>query len=169
MTADNKSVSDILRAKELAWGLDLAIGYFMSASGEHKAFAYEVPTGSQSSRAAVCLGMAKGVIASALVNMENCEYPLNHDDLILPIMPSAVHRRATGKLKATKDEIMYHVVGRFSRQISVSYIKKRKLYNIAFKNDKSNLYNKTQFEHIADSLVIGDIAMDKLVEHRRAQ
>lgn len=171
MPAETKSLQDIFRAKELAWSLDQVIGHFTAASASQRAFAYEVPTGSQSGRAATCLGMAKGIIASALMYMENSEIPLRKDDEIFPVMPSIVHRHATGKIKATKDEIMAYVLQRFQKQISVKRNKKRKQFQIEHikgtQMTMSDLYTKGQFEHIADSLVIGDIAMERLLEMRR--
>jgi len=171
IAAESKSLQDILQAKELAYGVDQIIGHFMGATAYQKAFAYEVPTGSQSGRAATCLGMTKGIIASALMCIENSEYPLNERDMIVPVMPSTVHKHATGKLKATKDEIMAWVLKRFHCQTSIVRNKKRKQFQIEHRRGStgtlSPLYSKGQFEHIADSLVIADITMDELIELRR--
>lgn len=171
LKAPNKSIDDIWRAKELIFEVMNIATEFKYKHADQKAFAYEVPGGSQSSRAAACLGMAKGAIAGALIELEYIgDAVLGPKDLIIPVMPNEVHVKATAKIKASKDEIIQYVVNRFQCQMSKNNNRKRPTYIITHKagiRNPSSEYRKGQFEHIADSLVIAEIAMDKLLEQRR--
>ena len=128
-----------------------------------KVFAFEVPGGSQSQRAAACLGMAKGVIASILAQ-QLFEDITPGSWMRAPVMPNDVHKRVTGKTKATKEDVMNYVLENYSNQITFMN-KKYGVYHHV-ENDASVVirYTKGQFEHIADAIVIAECGFKQLEE-----
>ena len=154
------SLMDIDRACILYSGVKSFMNELMDKGG-NKVFAFEVPTGSQSQRAAACLGMAKGVIASVL-SQQMFEDIAAGSWMRAPIMPSEVHKVVTGKLKATKEEVMDYVTKLYPDQIKQTD-KKFAVYN-HFPNDASTVdrYNKGEFEHIADALVLAELGYRRL-------
>jgi Holliday junction resolvasome RuvABC endonuclease subunit len=153
------SLIDIDRASILYSGLKSFVDLVMKKSGQ-KIFAFEVPGGSQSQRAAVCLGMAKGIIASVLCQ-EAFENRNEGSWMKAPVMPSEVHKKVTGKVKASKDDIMSYVVSNYPEQIK--FENKRFAISNYFRDGSSTIdrYTKGDFEHVADAIVIGEIAFDK--------
>jgi len=127
-----------------------------------KILAFEVPAGSQSQRAATCLGMAKGVIASVLAQQAFEKDIVPGSWMQVPVMPSQVHKTVTGNLKATKTEVMEYVTKLYPNQIIYSN-KKFAIYNY-IPNSTAIVarYNKGEFEHIADALVIAEIGYKQL-------
>lgn len=128
-----------------------------------KIFAFEVPGGSQSQRAAACLGMAKGVIASVLSQQmfENIDAG---SWMRAPVTPTEVHKQVTGKAKATKNEVMDYVVKNYSNQIGTN--NKKFIINCSRVQEAGilNIYNKGEFEHIADAVVIAELGLKRLKE-----
>jgi len=123
--------------------------------------AYEVPGGSQSQRAAACLGMAKGVIASVISQIGFEDIPQGMWSQV-GIMPSEVHKRVTGKLKATKDEVIDYVLKKYPNQIRFVNRKYVVFEKPEYKSTmpKMATYTKGEFEHIADAIVIGELAFE---------
>lgn len=73
------------------------------------------------------------------------------------VKPSEVHKKVTGKVKATKNEIMNYVCTKYKDTIKVTTKSNRKSFVI----DEIK-YNKGNFEHVADSIVIGELGLDRL-------
>jgi len=154
------SLADLDRCSILHSGAARFVEDLMDRNGI-KILAFEVPGGSQSQRAAACLGMAKGVIGSILsiYGMRNYTPGSWARE---PIMPSQVHKRVTGTLKATKEEIMEYVLKNYPKDM---YFDKRKYWIHQIKEDAPVVlegYTKGQFEHIADAIVMAEIAFERI-------
>lgn len=128
-----------------------------------KVLAFEVPGGSQSQRAAACLGMAKGVLGSILSVYGMRNYLLG-SWMRAPVMPSEVHKRVTGTLKATKEEIMEYVLKNYPTDIR--FDKKKYWVHQLHEDAPVTLegYTKGQFEHIADAIVMAEIGFERIKE-----
>ena len=160
-TSKKSSLMDLDRACILYSGVKSFMDRLMACPGAARAFAFEVPGGSQSQRAAACLGMAKGVIASVLSQQLFEDIP-EYYWMRVPVMPSEVHKKATGRLKATKEEIMNYVLQRYPRQIMISNKKYAVYHSVPGEASLVERYTKSDFEHIADAIVIAEIAYDKM-------
>lgn len=129
-------------AKELNNVIDQAVTI---AEPEALIWAFEIPIGSQSARAARLLGMATGVIAGTIQEIKRyyMEYGVGSIQ-IRTVKPSEVKAKV-GNKKATKHDIMKYV------------------------NDNHNnigaSYPNYKFEHIADAIVIGEIALQKEIDN----
>lgn len=119
----------------------------------------EIPGGSQSSRAASCLGMARGILG-AIISTVSAQIT-KHE--ILLVKPTEVHKKATGSNVATKEQIIDYVTSKYKNQIEVIQIKtsRRTVYRLKTYCGSID-YSKGEFEHIADSLVIAEIGLEKL-------
>lgn len=118
-----------------------------------KLFAYEVPGGSQSARAGQCLGMAKGIIASTFHRIR--QY---NNISIISVTPMEV-KKFVGNNKATKNDIINFVVK--NSNLKTSKKGKNTVYHIA-----DSKYTKGEFEHIADAVIIAEVAIRKLGERK---
>jgi Holliday junction resolvasome RuvABC endonuclease subunit len=152
----SQSLADINRSSILYSSVKCFIDELMHLEGT-KVLAFEVPCGSQSQRAAACLGMAKGVLGSVLSIASTRDYEPG-SWMRASIMPSEVHKRVTGKIKADKEQIMQYVLDKYS-----SIIKKIEKRFIVYLCDKPiERYTKGQFEHIADAIVLAEIGFERL-------
>lgn len=154
---NGKSLDDLLRCSELfnKIGEDFSLKY-LSITGP-KVLSAEIPGGSQSSRAASCLGMARGVLGSVIATVIGCEHKKHS---VVLVKPTEVHKKATGNIKATKNEIIDYVCNKFKDQIVVSRGKNMTTYTITI-GKTALAFNKGEFEHIADSIVMAELGLDK--------
>lgn len=120
----------------------------------------EIPGGSQSSRAASCLGMARGILG-AVVGTTMRSQIIKHE--IILVKPTEVHKKATGNNKATKEEIMTYVSNQFIDQIRMAIGKHVSTYTITV-NKEIQTYHKGSFEHVADAIVIAELALERLMK-----
>jgi len=160
----DKSVDDLLRSQRLYEGIVNEVVSEYTALTTKKAFALEIPGGSQSSRAASCLGMARGVLGSVITEAINQQVTKH---CIVLIKPTEVHKKATGSNTATKEQIMDYVCKKYESQIGKKVLKNRATYTINCDPgllDGCFEFNKGQFEHIADSLVIAELGLERLMK-----
>lgn len=148
------SVDDLLRCQRLFQRIgDQVVGPYLGIRRK-KAFALEIPGGSQSSRAASTLGMARGILGSVIRHLLSNEFGIDH--CVVYVKPSEVHKQATGKVKASKEDIMNYVLTKYP-EITTTTKRGRTAYQIG-----SKIYTKGQFEHIADAIVIGELGLERL-------
>ena len=148
------SLSDLERCSDLYTEVKSFANHVMDKQGK-KLFAYEVPGGSQSSRAAACLGMAKGIIGSVLAQFNYEEYT-RKSWIEVALTPSQVHKWVTGNIKASKNEIIDYVLKKYPNQIELvnkKYVVSEKHGNVFI----ANSYTKGEFEHIADAIVMAEL------------
>lgn len=120
----------------------------------------EVQGGSQSARAAACLGMAKGILAATINNFELIpSNNLYHYEFT----QNEIKKKVGGKKGATKDDIITWAINNYN-QIEFNS-ERRKSYIININNEKYS-YAKSSFEHIADSMVITKLIIDELKKER---
>lgn len=120
----------------------------------------EVQGGSQSARAAACLGMAKGILAATINNFELIPSNNLH---YYEFTPNEVKKKVGGKKGATKDDIITWAINNYN-QIEFNS-ERRRSYIININNEKYS-YAKSSFEHIADSMVITKLIIDELKKER---
>lgn len=149
-STERKSVQDLDRCSILYSKVKAFIDDFMTLKGS-KVLSFEVPGGSQSSRAAACLGMAKGVLGSVI-------FSIDRTWLCNPIMPSEVHKRVTGEVKASKEQVISYILKEYNLRI----IRSEKLYVVFSQGPLPEKYNKGQFEHIADAIVMAEIGLERV-------
>jgi hypothetical protein len=101
--------------------------------------------------------MARGILGSILASVDGRE---NKKHSIALVKPTEVHKKATGNIKATKDEIMEYVCNKYKNQIAVTVEKNRTTYTLKLKNEL--IFNKGKFEHIADAIVIAELGLEKI-------
>lgn len=139
---------------------DVMENMFLGRQADEYIFAVEVPGGSQDARAASCLGMARGIIGATM------NFISYYIDCITFVTPQEVHKKAVGKTKATKDEIIDYIVNKWS----LDWEKKGRSYNYTvqfLEKGINQTYTKGKFEHVADSLVINELGLDDWLKSRR--
>lgn len=139
----NKSLKDLKDCLLLADKLSEVIDkpYNIPSSVE-LIWAFEIPVGSQSARAARLLGMTTGIIAGAITELKKYreEFSPTIKLTVRIVKPSEVKNKV-GNRKATKHDIM-------------NYINKKY-------NNIGSDYPNSKFEHIADAIVIAEVALDQ--------
>jgi YbbR domain-containing protein len=78
------------------------------------------------------------------------------------LMPSEVHKKVTGKIKATKEEIIEYVLKKYPTNI---YFDKKKYWVHQIHGETPVTlegYTKGQFEHIADAIVMAEIGLERI-------
>lgn len=160
-----KSICDIIRCMRLSNHIYsefvkvyLDIIKRNTTNYERRILSIEVPCGSKSSRAASCLGMARGVLGAVMSHVSRSN---DETDKIFLIKPTDVHKRVTGETLATKEQIISYVCDRYNDQIEVVRFKRKQRYILRSKDGLEQTYNKNEFEHIADSIVIGEIGIER--------
>lgn len=146
----SKSLSDIKRSEFLYSELQNEV---ISLLNDEYIFAYEIPAGSQSARAAKCLGMAAGIIGALSINAKN------KNAAVIPISALEVKKQVNSNINATKDDIMNYVSNKYG-------IKKEIKGNRITYHINGNKFNKTKFEHIADAIVIAELAIIKMKDKK---
>lgn len=121
----------------------------------------EVQGGSQSARAAACLGMAKGILAATINNFELIP---SNNLYYYEFTPNEVKKKVGGKKGATKDDIITWAINNYN-QIEFNS-ERRRSYIININNEKYS-YAKSSFEHIADSLVITRLITDNIEKEKK--
>jgi len=120
----------------------------------------EVQGGSQSARAAACLGMAKGVLANTINKFES----LDHDKLEYYAFTPGEVKRKIGKGTITKEQIIDWACDEYNQIID---LKKKANSYVVNTEGKTKIYGKGAFEHIADSLVIARLIVDNIEKEKR--
>jgi len=118
-------------------------------------FAMEVQTGSKSARAATCLGMAKGILASSICEFEKVCY---NDDYYIGYTPNEIKNKVSNNKKVSKDDIMNYTCENYN-------VIKEKLNRNTTYNINKNKYTKTAYEHIADSMIIANLAHETFIKY----
>ena len=149
------SVDDLTRCQRLHAEICEGPVSTYTALTHKKAFAMEIPGGSQSSRAASCLGMARGILGGIINEVTKNQVTEN---CVVLIKPTEVHKKAIGKLKATKDDMMNYVINKYKGQVVVLKSVKKK-YKVI-----DNYYSKGEFEHVADSMIIAELGLERLLK-----
>lgn len=160
ITNKSKSLDDLLKCSRLFEQVsDSIIPLYLGITSK-KIFALEIPGGSQSSRAASCLGMARGIIGAVVSKLVNSEIK---KQAVLTVTPAQVHKKATGNIKATKDEIINYVTSKYKSQIESIYVKstRRTTYRVDCENHIID-FNKGEFEHVADAIVIAELGLENI-------
>lgn len=162
LTTKSRSLDDLLRSHRLFDLIYSKVVPYYTGISKKKTFALELPGGSQSSRAANCLGMTRGVLGCLLYAISNIQITKHTFHIV---KPTEVHQRATGRNKAEKCEIMNYVCSKYSNQIEKICTKttRRTTYRIKF-SDHTADFSKGEFEHIADAIVIGELGLERLMK-----
>lgn len=144
-----KSLQDIDRATFLIYNLQRSFFEKLYFFDSIPLIAYEIPQGSKSARAATTSGIVKGIIGY-LYTLESMGF------IFTGIQPKQAKKATLGVDTASKNEIIEYVCKKFNIKI------KDKKYQIL-----NNSYTKGQFEHIADSLIIGETLYKKVKDGKK--
>lgn len=102
--------------------------------------------------------MARGVLGAVIDTVISKEVQKHS---IVLIKPTEVHKKATGSNKATKNQIMDYVLNKYKSQIKqINGPGNAKSFKIDF-GDWSATFNKGEFEHIADAIVIAELGLER--------